>query len=154
MTHSKPLGLLAALALGCFVAPGLAWGQGGQGGGGDRGRIDHEFYIRVTPATNIDDLIAGLAVVYPGVVASRRDNVRHLYVVRFPATVLNVGAVMSGTCAADFDASGSVDPDDLADFITAYFATSPAADADGSGTVDPDDLADFISRYFSADPCG
>jgi len=72
----------------------------------------------------------------------------------YGAGMLNVGAVMAGTCASDFDASGSVDPDDLADFISAYFIASPAADADGSGAVDPDDLADFISRYFSADPCG
>jgi hypothetical protein len=53
-------------------------------------------------------------------------------------------------CAADFDASGAIDPDDLADFIAAFFSQPPdvRADFDGSGTIDPDDLADFIGAYF------
>jgi hypothetical protein len=57
------------------------------------------------------------------------------------------------TCPADFDASGTVDPDDLADFIAAFFSTppGPGADFDASGTVNPDDLADFIGAFFT--PC-
>ena len=57
-------------------------------------------------------------------------------------------------CAADFDVDGSVTPDDLADFIAAYFSPSPqspSADFNLDGVTDPDDLADFIARYFS--PC-
>jgi len=53
-------------------------------------------------------------------------------------------------CVADFDQNGRVDPDDLADFIAAYFSVEPPprVDVDSNGVVNPDDLADFIARYF------
>ncbi len=53
-------------------------------------------------------------------------------------------------CAADFNADGSVNPDDLADFIAAYFNPSPGARADHNvdGRIDPDDLSDFIVAFF------
>ena len=54
------------------------------------------------------------------------------------------------TCAADFNGDGTLDPDDLADYIGAFFAV-PApltADFNGDGTVDPDDLADYIGAFF------
>ena len=55
------------------------------------------------------------------------------------------------TCRADFNDDNVLDPDDLADFITAYFSPrfGLAADFDRNGTVDPDDLADFITAYFA-----
>ncbi|MBL8756809.1 MAG: hypothetical protein JNK35_00080 [Phycisphaerae bacterium] len=54
-------------------------------------------------------------------------------------------------CPADFDASGTLDPDDLSDFIACYFSSPPCdrADFDAGGTPDPDDLADFIAAYFA-----
>lgn len=54
-------------------------------------------------------------------------------------------------CPADFNGDGLVDPDDLSNFISAFFANPPAniSDFDCSGTVDPDDLSDFLTRYFS-----
>lgn len=54
------------------------------------------------------------------------------------------------SCPADFDGSGTVDPDDLADYIACYFSSPPCdrADFDGSGSVDPDDLSDFIAGFF------
>jgi hypothetical protein len=57
-------------------------------------------------------------------------------------------------CPPDFDGSGSLDPDDLADFIAAYFTLppDPRADFDGSGTIDPDDLSDYIGAFFAG--CG
>jgi T5SS/PEP-CTERM-associated repeat protein len=53
-------------------------------------------------------------------------------------------------CLADFDKSGSLNPDDLADFIAAFFTAPPPpeADFDLSGQVNPDDLADFIAAFF------
>jgi hypothetical protein len=55
-------------------------------------------------------------------------------------------------CPADFDESGSVNPDDLADFIACFFTQPcPEADFDQNGGIDPDDLADFIAAYFT--PC-
>jgi hypothetical protein len=64
---------------------------------------------------------------------------------------LSVGAPLNIGCPADFDLSGTLNPDDLADFISAYFNafTGLAADFDGSGNIDPDDLSDFIAAFFA-----
>ena len=64
----------------------------------------------------------------------------------------NCGA--APTCPADYNGDGTVDPDDLADYIACYFSAPPCdrADFDGSGEADPDDLADFIAQYFGP-PC-
>lgn len=62
--------------------------------------------------------------------------------------------VVLTTCPADFDLDGVAGPDDLADFISAYF-TVPApnsVDMDDDGVVTPDDLANFVTMYF--DGCG
>ena len=60
-------------------------------------------------------------------------------------------AVITPTCPPDFNGDGTLDPDDLADYISAFFS-QPApisADYNGDGLVDPDDLADYISGYFA-----
>jgi hypothetical protein len=74
----------------------------------------------------------------------------------FPAAAaprLEVTLASTPLCPADFDQSGFVNPDDLADFIAAYFTAppDPRTDFDGSGIINPDDLADFIAAYFT--PC-
>jgi hypothetical protein len=73
----------------------------------------------------------------------------------FEAAFTAAEALIDGPalCPADFDQSGTVNPDDLADFIAAYFTVppDPRADFDQSGTINPDDLADFIAAYFT--PC-
>jgi subtilisin family serine protease len=63
------------------------------------------------------------------------------------------GAVAAAACRADFDLNGRIDPDDLSDFITAYFGVfaglpDARADFDGDGVTNPDDLATFIAVYF------
>ncbi|MGD9688447.1 MAG: reprolysin-like metallopeptidase [Phycisphaerales bacterium] len=62
-------------------------------------------------------------------------------------------------CPADFNADGSVDPDDLGDFINCYFGSPqppmlpcPGADFNADGSVNPDDLGDFVNAYFGG--CG
>jgi len=53
-------------------------------------------------------------------------------------------------CPIDFSGDGMVDPDDLADYVSAFFS-NPAnerADYNLDGVVDPDDLSDFISAFF------
>ena len=59
--------------------------------------------------------------------------------------------VSESPCYADVNFDGVLDPDDLADFIGAYFAEPPSAASDfnADGTVNPDDLADFIGAYFA-----
>jgi len=62
---------------------------------------------------------------------------------------------VTGTvCPADFNADGTLDPDDLADYITAFFAIPPGTGSDfnADGVTDPDDLADFITAFFAG--CG
>ncbi|MGD9690860.1 MAG: sorbosone dehydrogenase family protein [Phycisphaerales bacterium] len=56
-------------------------------------------------------------------------------------------------CGADFNGDGSLDPDDLGDFINGYFSVPPGAGADfnADGSVDPDDLGDFINVYFTCE---
>ncbi len=56
------------------------------------------------------------------------------------------------SCPADFNQDGNLDPDDLSDFIAAFFSTpqSPAADFNVDGNIDPDDLSDFIAAFFAA----
>jgi len=93
----------------------------------------------------------GATVAVSGVTVAVRSAVRH-----GKGVMPDEG---EGTCRRDArtttaTGAAAIVGGNLADFISAYFVTSPAADADGSGAVDPDDLADFISRYFSADPCG
>jgi hypothetical protein len=57
-------------------------------------------------------------------------------------------------CAADFDNSGTLNPDDLADYIACYFTVPPCprANQDGDEAVNPDDLADFIALFFAGCP--
>jgi len=59
-----------------------------------------------------------------------------------------------GACPADFNHDGSLDPDDLADYIGCYFSVPPCSGADFNGdtVVDPDDLADYIGAFFAG--CG
>jgi len=54
-------------------------------------------------------------------------------------------------CPADINGDGVLDPDDLADYIAAYFSDPPGAgtDLNGDGVTDPDDLADYIASYFA-----
>ena len=57
-------------------------------------------------------------------------------------------------CKADHNGDGTLDPDDLADFIAGYFTSPPEPRSDFSrdGIIDPDDLADFIAAYFEGCP--
>ncbi len=67
------------------------------------------------------------------------------------ASAINMPVPEVVTCLADFNADGDLNPDDLADYIGAYFADLAGAGADfnGDGEVNPDDLADFIGAYFA-----
>ena len=52
--------------------------------------------------------------------------------------------------AADFNHDTLVTPDDLSDYIIAYFnqPPDPAADFNGDGVINPDDLSDYINVFF------
>lgn len=61
------------------------------------------------------------------------------------------GLTVGPTCAADFNTDGVLDPDDLADYIGAFFSQPPGigSDFNDDGVTDPDDLADFIGAFFA-----
>lgn len=49
----------------------------------------------------------------------------------------------------DFNLDRVVNPDDLGDFITAYFSTDSTTDFNDDGVINPDDLGDYITAYFA-----
>ncbi|MGD9688281.1 MAG: S8 family serine peptidase [Phycisphaerales bacterium] len=49
----------------------------------------------------------------------------------------------------DINEDGSIDPDDLGDYINLFFSGDLRADTDGNGQLDPDDLGDYINAYFA-----
>ncbi len=59
-------------------------------------------------------------------------------------------------CPLDVDANGLLNPDDLGDFITAYFSPHPPVwcDHNDEGVINPDDLGDYITEYFGPAPVG
>jgi hypothetical protein len=53
------------------------------------------------------------------------------------------------TCAADFNADGSVNSQDFFDFLTAFFATDPSSDFNHDGSVNSQDFFDFLVAFFA-----
>ena len=63
---------------------------------------------------------------------------------------------LTGYCELDFNNDQVVNPDDLGDFITAYFEESifrSVCDYNRDGVVNPDDLGDFITDYYTEGLC-
>ena len=86
------------------------------------------------------------------VVAVLAEGVYWPYVCeRVEYTPYGVAAAVTEHAEGEFNGDDVLDPDDLADFMGAYFSIPPAASADWTrdGTVDPDDLADYIAAYFA-----
>ncbi|MGD9688445.1 MAG: hypothetical protein AB7K52_04240 [Phycisphaerales bacterium] len=54
-------------------------------------------------------------------------------------------------CPPDFNADGTLNADDLGDFINCYFSLPPCdgADFNGDAEINADDLGDFINAYFA-----
>ena len=70
---------------------------------------------------------------------------------RFHITYTPTSVLLRLTCVADFNGDGTLDPDDLADYIAIFFAVPAGAGSDfnADGNTDPDDLADFIAAFFA-----
>ncbi|MGD9688185.1 MAG: TIGR03790 family protein [Phycisphaerales bacterium] len=58
-------------------------------------------------------------------------------------------------CSADFNVDGTLNADDLGDYINAFFDHSvprgPEVDFNQDGSLDADDLGDYINAYFAGD---
>jgi len=81
---------------------------------------------------------------------SLADAGRYACLVTGPCGAVVTGEAVIAPCPADMNLDGSLDPDDLADYIGAFFADAPAADINLDGTLSPDDVADFIGLFFGA----
>lgn len=61
-------------------------------------------------------------------------------------------------CGADYNADGVLNPDDIGDYITAFYTmrqtgkVMPRLDANADGDVNIDDLGDYLTMYFAG--CG
>lgn len=55
-------------------------------------------------------------------------------------------------CASDFNGDGVRQPQDIFDFLNAFFSQSPSADFDASGTLQPADIFAFLNAYFLGCP--
>ena len=78
------------------------------------------------------------------------DAGRYSCLVTGPCGAVVTGEAVIAPCPADMNLDGSLDPDDLADYIGAFFEGALAADINLDGTLSPDDIADFIALFFGA----
>ena len=55
-------------------------------------------------------------------------------------------------CPADFNCDGLLNPDDLSDYINAFFniPPDPGSDFNQDGITNPDDLSDYINAFFDS----
>jgi hypothetical protein len=108
---------------------------------------------------------AGVSV--PGAAADAINTIEQIIVpepepgvwtLRVAARAVNVGrqgfgvaATFAGTpaCPADINADGTVDFNDLLEFLNRYNERSPQAELTGDGVVDQADLVEFLHRYNS-----
>lgn len=59
-------------------------------------------------------------------------------------------AALAPPCeVVDFNGSGAINPQDIFEFLTAYFAASPAADINGDSVRTPADIFAFLNAYFA-----
>lgn len=61
--------------------------------------------------------------------------------------VATAAPVWSGPHPGDFNLDASVDPQDIFDFLAAWFDSSPAADLNGSAACDVGDIFDFLADW-------
>jgi hypothetical protein len=52
-------------------------------------------------------------------------------------------------CAADFNADGAVNVQDIFDFLSSWFAGDPLADFNGAHGLNVQDIFDFLAQWFA-----
>ena len=60
--------------------------------------------------------------------------------------------LQSPCCRANFNHQGLVTPQDIFDFLAAYFASSPIANING-GALSSQDIFDYLKAYFLTPQC-
>ncbi len=99
-----------------------------------------------------------LGSIYPG--SPRTFSLR--YYAQFPFAAgtswgtLDVLATLSGTlgsstpvCRADFNASGTLNVQDIFDFLAAWFTANPSADFNHANGITVQDIFDFLAAWFT-----
>jgi len=69
-----------------------------------------------------------------------------------PDNALLLRFTLPPACIGDFNQSGTITVQDIFDFLSAYFSSSPSADVNQSGAVTVQDIFDFLSGYFAGCP--
>jgi len=102
------------------------------------------------PSAVLSDISGWLEDSATNIVALNPSMVGAMGSGRLDARVALVLARRDSGCVADLDRDGQLNPDDLADYISAFFAEPPLAEADFNvdGVTNPDDLADYIVAFF------
>ncbi len=63
--------------------------------------------------------------------------------------VSSVGRQLTVTCAADYNHDGSINVQDIFDFLAGWFANQNAADFNGNHVIDVQDIFDFLAAWFA-----
>lgn len=61
-------------------------------------------------------------------------------------------ARVMATCRADFDGQGGVTPQDIFEFLNAWFAADARADFDAQGGITPQDIFEYLNAWFAGCP--
>ncbi|MGD9690457.1 MAG: sorbosone dehydrogenase family protein [Phycisphaerales bacterium] len=101
-----------------------------------------DIYNNLNPSTNTALRIQTIG-------SFGQDNAGELYIVELgPGRVRKMVPQDPQPNPVDFNFDGNIDPDDLGDYINAYFTFDLRADFNLDDNLDPDDLGDYINAYF------
>jgi len=101
-----------------------------------------DIYNAVNPSTSTSLRLQNVA-------SFGEDAAGELYVVQLNGFIRKFVPQNPQPNPLDMNFDGSVDPDDLSDYIALFFASDLRADFNMDNTLDPDDLADYIAGYFA-----
>ncbi len=106
--------------------------------------------LPVCPPAELDTKIAGAAtplLTLTNLHAADRGN--YTCIVSSSCASATTAIAALGSCAADFNGSGTSEVQDIFDFLSAWFSGNPSADFNGSGSLQVQDIFDFLSAWFA-----
>ncbi len=106
--------------------------------------------LPVCPPADLDTKISGAATPLLTVInlhAADRGN--YTCIVSSSCASVTTANAALGSCAADFNGSGTPEVQDIFDFLGAWFSGSLSADFNGSGMLQVQDIFDFLGAWFA-----